>query len=571
MIRQQNNIVFDWFDDKFKIFQPIVKLPSFFKKTESSINYKNILSDLHSYNNKSIITEIHHDIDPDMNPKDDLIRAHRYKLSFDNNQIKILDIYFDECKSLYNLCVDIWKKYNNVTSSWQLLKDIIFKHKYRSKNIYSHDQLIDLIIADLIQIKEDYIKSHGITKLYYLKLFEINKLNHQIDLDIWKIKKNEVIQKGFTFKLIKPKFIKVKMLNPEKPKKPRGENVKKPAPDESLKAMIRMFCTHLSDNRDRKFRDKNFTFEMKYKDCLKSRILPIGFRNICVNGIFINSLGKNTCQEFKKISNKYEFKNECILIHDKVFNNYYIQVTFKKEIKKIQNRKKIGALDPGEKIFLTLYSLENHGKIGDDMRIKILKAGRRIRKLQSIIDKKKNEKGKKIKNKSKLKKEINKIYRRIKGYVNEIHKKAAKYLCENYENIILPEFETKPMISDNKEKKEKERIAKIEEESKRKEEYLKLRKTVKISNEVKFVLQMQKHYSFKIYLKAKAKEYGTKVYNINEAYTSQACTNCGRLSKEYDNKRVKQCKCGKKIDRDLNGSRNILIKSLRIMYENEKK
>jgi IS605 OrfB family transposase len=89
---------------------------------------------------------------------------------------------------------------------------------------------------------------------------------------------------------------------------------------------------------------------------------------------------------------------------------------------------------------------------------------------------------------------------------------------------------------------------------------------VRLSNEVKFVLQMQSHYSFKQYLKTKAKEYGTKVYNINESYTSQACTNCGRLSKEYEN-RIKICTCGKKIDRDLNGSRNILMKGLRVMYK----
>ncbi len=119
------------------------------------------------------------------------------------------------------------------------------------------------------------------------------------------------------------------------------------------------------------------------------------------------------------------------------------------------------------------------------------------------------------------------------------------------------------MISKNKQEQEKNRIEKIKKEEDRKKEFLKLRKNVRLSNEVKFVLQMQKHNSFKIYLKAKAKEYGTKVYDINESYTSQACTNCGqpplggnpkgRLSKEYDKERIKQCECGKRIDRDLNG------------------
>jgi transposase len=566
MARQENNVVFDWFDDKFKSFQSIVKLPSSFNEAKQPDNYINIVSGLHSYNNRSVITETNHGIDPDMNVNDDLIRAHRYKMQFTDDQIKILTNYFNECHNLYNLCVDIWKKYNDVTSSWQLLKDIIFKHKYRSNNNCSKDDLIDLVINELKLIRENFIKSQETRQEEYSKLREINKLKLKTQIEEWKKKRSNVIKKGFTFKLKKPKLEKVKMEKPEKTKKPRGKVIKKPAPDESLKAIIRMFCSHLSDNRDRKVKDKDFVFEMKYKDGIKTSILPIGARNISGNGIFPNSLGKNKSARMNEILKNYALKNECLLIHDKIMNNYHIQITFKKEIKNVGKRKKIVALDPGEKIFLTFYSLENHGKLGDNMRDMILKARRRISKLQSIIDNDKNKKGHKIRNRSKLKKEINKLYKRIKGYVNEVHKKAAKYLCENYENIILPDFQTKPMISNNKIKVEKERIEKIEDGEERKKEFLGMRKNARLSNEVKFVLQMQSHYSFKQYLKAKAKEYGTKVYNINESYTSQACTNCGRLSKEYEN-RIKICTCGKSIDRDLNGSRNILMKGLRVMYK----
>ena len=34
---------------------------------------------------------------------------------------------------IYNLCVDIWKDFPNVTTNWQLLKDVIFKHIYRNR------------------------------------------------------------------------------------------------------------------------------------------------------------------------------------------------------------------------------------------------------------------------------------------------------------------------------------------------------------------------------------------------------------------------------------------------------
>ena len=39
------------------------------------------------------------------------------------------------------------------------------------------------------------------------------------------------------------------------------------------------------------------------------------------------------------------------------------------------------------------------------------------------------------------------------------------------------------------------------------------------------------------------------------------CGGCGCKSDQYDN-RIKKCVCGTRIDRDLNGSRNIMIKTI---------
>jgi transposase len=87
-------------------------------------------------------------------------------------------------------------------------------------------------------------------------------------------------------------------------------------------------------------------------------------------------------------------------------------------------------------------------------------------------------------------------------------------------------------------------------------------KKIRFSNNIKFVLSMQSHYKFKEYLKATAKRYRTNIHEVDESYTSQCCTMCGILSKDYDN-RVKTCKtCKYKLDRDENGSRNIYLKSI---------
>ena len=57
--------------------------------------------------------------------------------------------------------------------------------------------------------------------------------------------------------------------------------------------------------------------------------------------------------------------------------------------------------------------------------------------IQSILDKNKNKNGKKINNKKKLKTKIRKLYFKIKGYVNEIHKKSAKYFLTILGDAIL--------------------------------------------------------------------------------------------------------------------------------------
>src|ERR1700722_4418495 len=93
----------------------------------------------------------------------------------------------------------------------------------------------------------------------------------------------------------------------------------------------------------------------------------------------------------------------------------------------------------------------------------------------------------------------------------------------------------------------------------------------KLNKNVKFVLNMLSHYKFRKHLINKANEYGCEVNVITEEDTSITCTKCGHMSKKYE-KRQKICEeCGYKIDRDINGSRNILIKNIKSFIKEEKK
>ncbi|AOM63332.1 putative transposase [Heterosigma akashiwo virus 01] len=70
-----------------------------------------------------------------------------------------------------------------------------------------------------------------------------------------------------------------------------------------------------------------------------------------------------------------------------------------------------------------------------------------------------------------------------------------------------------------------------------------------------------KHYLFKQCLIEKSKEkINTRVYVVNETYTSVTCTNCGTINAKTRSE-MSTCKTCKLLsDRDIRGSRNIFIK-----------
>jgi len=83
----------------------------------------------------------------------------------------------------------------------------------------------------------------------------------------------------------------------------------------------------------------------------------------------------------------------------KMENKFMLYIPIHVKKKKILKRQHVVAIDPGEKIPFTLYGLEDYAHIGTDMREKILKYEKKIRKFQKILSKKENRKGKKLKNK----------------------------------------------------------------------------------------------------------------------------------------------------------------------------
>ncbi len=127
-------------------------------------------------------------------------------------------------------------------------------------------------------------------------------------------------------------------------------------------------------------------------------------------------------------------------------------------------------------------------------------------------------------------------------------------MTDHFEEIWIPPFETQQMVH----KEIKKKPSSIAQTLKEK---VQMRRRWKLNGRVKFVLLQLSHYKFRQHLEKKCLEKGCQMRIVDESYTSMCCGGCGSKSIEYEN-RVKKCGCGMRIDRDLNGSRNIFLKTI---------
>ena len=83
-----------------------------------------------------------------------------------------------------------------------------------------------------------------------------------------------------------------------------------------------------------------------------------------------------------------------------------------------------------------------------------------------------------------------------------------------------------------------------------------------INNDTARRLLMWSHYKFRQRLLHKARQWGRTVVIVNEAYTSKTCTRCGWQNDQLGCAKVFICReCHLRIDRDVNGARNILLRN----------
>lgn len=182
------------------------------------------------------------------------------------------------------------------------------------------------------------------------------------------------------------------------------------------------------------------------------------------------------------------------------------------QVKFITGRNRIISLDPGIRKFLVGYDPSGYSIfIGEGASLELTR-------LLLEIDKKENP---------------YLLWKKVKNLVSELHWKTIAFLVDNYDTIILPDFRVSQMIKGRK-------LARI----------------------TKRLMCMFSFHSFKKKLKYKCDIYGKKLIIVDESYTSCTCGVCGTINNTKGKELFSCVSCGLEIDRDVTGSRNILIKNI---------
>jgi len=231
------------------------------------------------------------------------------------------------------------------------------------------------------------------------------------------------------------------------------------------------------------------------------------------------------------------FDYDCRMLMDRL-GRIYLSVPYRKEFSApaCDSQAGIVALDPGVRTFMTAYGIKGTNtvirKIGDR---DITRIQRLCIFLDKIVSNYNNKKNRKTYKKRSLKKAEHRLRMRIRNLVKDVHFKTASWLCKTFKDIIIPPFETSQMVK---------------------------RGRRCIGNKTVRSMLTWSHYGFRQRLVSKAEELGCKVHVLGEHYTTKTCTNCGFYNPKIKGEKVLTCPCcGRRVDRDVSGARNILLKN----------
>ena len=180
-------------------------------------------------------------------------------------------------------------------------------------------------------------------------------------------------------------------------------------------------------------------------------------------------------------------------------------------------------IDPGVRQFLTGYDPQGQVTIcGTDVSGRIARLLHYKNKLVSAI-------ATRTSRKRRLTMALWRHNERINNLITDLHRRAAKWLCENYQYIFIPRMNFHQFRN--------------------------------LHRKPKTTMATLSHCRFLDRLIQKSRMYKTTVVEVDESFTSKTCSLCGWQHETLGRNSVFACRnCGLEIDRDMNAAKNIMLR-----------
>ena len=286
-----------------------------------------------------------------------------------------------------------------------------------------------------------------------------------------------------------------------------------------------------------KYKETGEFQKVKFRSKKHKQTLYLRADSLKENGFFVRFLGDMKMAESLpanpqgtgKVSERdtdTEVKDSQLILEN---GRYFLCVPYIEKKKPRKPKGRIVALDPGVRDFITFFSEDSFGWLGRQCINRIQRLCQHYDNLLSRATQEKRPL------RRALRKAANRIKVKIRNLIDDLHKKIAHFLVTHFDIILLPTFEVKQMTKRGGRKLRKKSV----------------RQMLTLS-----------HSRFKAFLKHKAREYGVKVIDVCEAYTSKTVSWTGEIVANLGGSKVIKSSEGHRMDRDLNGARGIFIKNV---------
>jgi len=431
------------------------------------------------------------------------------------NQKKILNEWINTSNYVYNKAVEeVYQKKH--PADFQPLRDklVTANTKKNNKEYTEFSDKIGELRKEknaLMKIRADYYKNQPTMSLRKLK--QLSKDIEEKETEIKSAKQN---LRDVTKELPSEKNNGVYEWELRTPKEVRAGAV-----NDVCKA-IKTGIANIKAGNIRHFRlgyrkyNENYKSVVIPKNFLKNKdgviqLAPEFFKEDCKF-----EMGKKTLKKHKNLA----INNDCRIV--KRFHEYWLLVPVPMVCADKKPPVNYSGVDPGVRTFMT--SFGNNGCLEYDFN------DSEIKKIDAKIRKYTDERTKKPTRVYKAK--LVKMEQRKKHLVDELHWKTINHLLKRNDFLFYGNIKSHDIVKDGKN-----------------------RTLNKGMHNLKF-------YTFKQRLLFKATERGKQVYVVNEAYTTQTCSFCGNTYKGETSKVYHCSQCKRKIGRDVNAAKNILMKGI---------